>query len=246
MRLSEYDFVIRYRKGVHHVNADCLSRGPVEGDPTELDGRGEFSPEGTVRHAAAFWCATAQSSRQPEGRSAPPSTPRADPVDQLRHRRRVLDTAHEGTSDGDLVAVTGELTAGPRRGDPWMDAEAMAELQAGNVNMPQPYARYTWRNNILWYLHKDGTHREVPPSSERDTVIMDVHVKMGHLGRDRLRSVIAASYFWPGMVEDVARVKKACPDCDRLQHRPGGTSGRPKAASPLDMQPLPHFGMFYR
>eukprot|EP00873_Tetraselmis_striata_P024310 jgi/Tetstr1/444574/TSEL_032425.t1 len=48
------------------------------------------------------------------------------------------------------------------------------------------------------------------------------------------------------MVEDVARVKKACPDCDRLQHRPGGTSGRQKAASPLDMQPLPHFGMFYR
>eukprot|EP00873_Tetraselmis_striata_P045218 jgi/Tetstr1/465482/TSEL_010166.t1 len=232
MRLSEYDFVVRYRKGVHHVNADCLSRGPVEGDPTELDGRGEFSPEGTVRHAAAFWCATAQSSRQPEL--------------SAWARRRVLDTAHEGTSDGDLVAVTGELTAGPRRGDPWMDAEAMAELQAGNVNMPQPYARYTWRNNILWYLHKDGTHREVPPPSERDTVIMDVHVKMGHLGRDRLRSVIAASYFWPGMVEDVARVKKACPDCDRLQHRPGGTSGRAKAASPLDMQPLPHFGMFYR
>eukprot|EP00873_Tetraselmis_striata_P028450 jgi/Tetstr1/448714/TSEL_035951.t1 len=232
MRLSEYDFVVRYRKGVHHVNADCLSRGPVEGDPTELDGRGEFSPEGTVRHAAAFWCATAQSSRQPEL--------------SAWARRRVLDTAHEGTANGDLVAVTGELTAGPRRGDPWMDAEAMAELQAGNVNMPQPYARYTWRNNILWYLHKDGTHREVPPPSERDTVIMDVHVKMGHLGRDRLRSVIAASYFWPGMVEDVARVKKACPDCDRLQHRPGGTSGRPKAASPLDMQPLPHFGMFYR
>eukprot|EP00873_Tetraselmis_striata_P023141 jgi/Tetstr1/443405/TSEL_031418.t1 len=167
MRLSEYDFVVRYRKGVHHVNADCLSRGPVEGDPTELDGRGEFSPEGTVRHAAAFWCATAQSSRQPEL--------------SAWARRRVLDTAHEGTANGDLVAVTGELTAGPRRGDPWMDAEAMAELQAGN-----------------------------------------------------------------GMVEDVARVKKACPDCDRLQHRPGGTSGRPKAASPLDMQPLPHFGMFYR
>eukprot|EP00873_Tetraselmis_striata_P034767 jgi/Tetstr1/455031/TSEL_041887.t1 len=206
--------------------------GPVEGDPTELDGRGEFSPEGTVRHAAAFWCATAQSSRQPEL--------------SAWARRRVLDTAHEGTANGDLVAVTGELTAGPRRGDPWMDAEAMAELQAGNVNMPQPYARYTWRNNILWYLHKDGTHREVPPPSERDTVIMDVHVKMGHLGRDRLRSVLAASYFWPGMVEDVARVKKACPDCDRLQHRPGGTSGRPKAASPLDMQPLPHFGMLYR
>eukprot|EP00873_Tetraselmis_striata_P036300 jgi/Tetstr1/456564/TSEL_043284.t1 len=97
------------------------------GDPKELDGRGEFSPEGTVRHAAAFCCATAQSSRQPE-----------------------------------------------------------------------------------------------------------------------LSAVIAASYVWPGMVEDVARVKKACPDCDRLQHRAGGTSGRPKAASPLDMQPLPHFGMFYR
>eukprot|EP00873_Tetraselmis_striata_P016884 jgi/Tetstr1/437148/TSEL_025908.t1 len=177
MRLSEYHFVVRYRKGVHHVNADCLSRGPVEGDPTELDGRGEFSPEGTVRHAAAFCCATAQSSRQPEL--------------SAWARRRVLDTAHEGAADGDLVPVTGELTAGPRRGDPWMDAEAMAELQAGSVNMPKPYARYAWRNNIFWYLHKDGTQREVPPPSERDTVIMDVHVKMGHLGRDRLRSVIA-------------------------------------------------------
>eukprot|EP00873_Tetraselmis_striata_P008858 jgi/Tetstr1/429122/TSEL_019084.t1 len=171
------------------------------------------------------------------------------PVMQMMRwsQARRAEVVVEGAGDGDLVAVTGELTAGPRRGDPWMDAEAiMAELQVGNVNMPRPYARYTWRNNILWYLHKDGTRREVPPPSERDTVIMDVHVKMGHLGRDRLRSVIAASYSWPGMVEDVARVKKARPDCDWLQHRPGGTGGHPKAVPPMYMQPLPHFGMFYR
>eukprot|EP00873_Tetraselmis_striata_P006796 jgi/Tetstr1/427060/TSEL_017265.t1 len=125
-------------------------------------------------------------------------------------RRRVLDAAHEGAADDDLVAVTGELSAGPRRGDPWTDTEAMAVLQPGNVNMAQPYARYTWRGNILWYLHKDGTRCEVPPPSERDPVIMDVHdVKMGNFGRDRLRGVVAASYFWPGRVEDVARVEKA-------------------------------------
>eukprot|EP00873_Tetraselmis_striata_P033555 jgi/Tetstr1/453819/TSEL_040770.t1 len=94
MRLSEYDFVVRYRKGVNHVNADCLSRGPVEGDPTELDGRGEVPPEGTVRHAAAFCCATAQSNRQPEL--------------SAWARRRVLDTAHEGGADGDLVPSIGD------------------------------------------------------------------------------------------------------------------------------------------
>eukprot|EP00873_Tetraselmis_striata_P020917 jgi/Tetstr1/441181/TSEL_029439.t1 len=48
------------------------------------------------------------------------------------------------------------------------------------------------------------------------------------------------------MVEDITRVKKACPACGRQQHRPGGTGGRPKAASPLDMQPPPHYGMIYR
>lgn len=53
-RVSEHDFVVRYRKGVNHVNAQRLSRGPVEGDPSELDGRCEFSPEGTMRHAAAY------------------------------------------------------------------------------------------------------------------------------------------------------------------------------------------------
>eukprot|EP00873_Tetraselmis_striata_P037290 jgi/Tetstr1/457554/TSEL_044123.t1 len=67
MWLGEYDFVMRHRKGgVNDVNADCLSRGPVEGDSTELDGRGKCSPKGTVRHGAAFCCATAESSRQPE------------------------------------------------------------------------------------------------------------------------------------------------------------------------------------
>eukprot|EP00873_Tetraselmis_striata_P040688 jgi/Tetstr1/460952/TSEL_006104.t1 len=126
MRLSEYDFAVRYRKGVNNVNAHCLSRGPVESNPTELDGRGEFSPERTVRHAAACSGAGAESSRQPEL--------------SAWARRRDMDTAHEGAANGDLVAVTGELSAGPRRGDPWMDVEAMAELQAGNVNMPQPYA----------------------------------------------------------------------------------------------------------
>eukprot|EP00873_Tetraselmis_striata_P021445 jgi/Tetstr1/441709/TSEL_029932.t1 len=117
--------------GVNDVNADCLSREPVEGDSTELDGRGKRSPKGTVRHGAAFCCAAAESSRQPEL--------------SAWARRRVLDAAREGAANGDLVMDTGELSAGPRRGDPWMDAEAMAELQA----MPQPYARYTWRDNIL-------------------------------------------------------------------------------------------------
>eukprot|EP00873_Tetraselmis_striata_P001156 jgi/Tetstr1/421420/TSEL_012369.t1 len=196
MRLSEYEFVVRYRKGINHVNAECLSRGPMEGNHMELDGRGVFSPEGAVRHAAPFCCAAAESSLHPEL--------------PAWARRRVLDAVHEGAADDDLVAVTGELSAGPRRGDPWTDTEAMAVLQPGNVNMAQPYARYTWRGNILWYLHKDGTRCEVPPPSERDPVIMDVHdVKMGNFGRDRLRGVVAASYFWPGRVEDVARVEKA-------------------------------------
>eukprot|EP00873_Tetraselmis_striata_P003591 jgi/Tetstr1/423855/TSEL_014479.t1 len=118
MRLSEYDFVVRYRKS---VNADCLSQGAVEGDPTVLDGRGEFSPEGAVRLAGAFCCAAAESSRQPKL--------------SAWARRCVLDAAHEGAANGDLVAVTSELSAGPQRGDTWMGTEAMAELQAGNVNI---------------------------------------------------------------------------------------------------------------
>eukprot|EP00873_Tetraselmis_striata_P037093 jgi/Tetstr1/457357/TSEL_043960.t1 len=82
---------------------------------------------------------------------------------------RVLAAAKAGAGDGDLVAVTGELSAGPQRGDPWVDAEAMVELHTGIINMPPPYARYAWRRvDILWYMHMDGTRREVPPPSERD------------------------------------------------------------------------------
>eukprot|EP00873_Tetraselmis_striata_P022088 jgi/Tetstr1/442352/TSEL_003184.t1 len=61
-------------------------------------------------------------------------------------RRCVLDAAHEGAANGDLVAVTSELSAGPQRGDTYVGTEAMAELQAGNVNIrvaseaAEPYA----------------------------------------------------------------------------------------------------------
>eukprot|EP00873_Tetraselmis_striata_P028582 jgi/Tetstr1/448846/TSEL_036072.t1 len=137
-KLSEYDFAVRYRTGATHVNADCLSIEFVEGDPTEQrsepDGRGELSPEVTVRHAAAYCCAAAESSRRMLSAWA---------------RQGVLGAAQEGAADGDMVAITRELSAGPRRGDPWVDAEAMAELPADSINSPQPYARYTWRKGVF-------------------------------------------------------------------------------------------------
>lgn len=235
MRLSEYDFVVRYRKGSAHLNADCLSRDPVnsdtEGGSEEADDAGQPVPR---RHAAAYCCSAA---RQPNR-----------PALSAWAARRVADSFQQsGGADGELVTVTGApLAAQPRQSDPWLNSEAMATLQAGEINMQAPFARYIWKGDALWYLHKDGTHREVPPPSERDQIIMDVHVKMGHIGRDRLHSIMSASFYWPGLHEDVSRVKRACVECDRLQHRPGGTSGRPKAAAPLDMQPLPHYGLFYR
>eukprot|EP00873_Tetraselmis_striata_P001597 jgi/Tetstr1/421861/TSEL_012761.t1 len=53
-------------------------------------------------------------------------------------QQRVLDAAKEGAGDGDFEAVTGELSPGPRRGDPWVNAEAMVELHVGSINMPPP------------------------------------------------------------------------------------------------------------
>ena len=195
MRLSEYDFVVRYREGVRHLNADCLSRNLPT---TSVGGCGmaALQSEGGV----------VVNPRAREGPSA------------VKERRRL---------------------------DPWTQPDILQRLREGRT--ARGASRFSWRDDRLWFAEAGGRVREVLPPSSRDQTVEDVHVRLGHVGRDRVYSVVSRDFYWPNMFADVARVCRACPTCDRLRQQPASeVQDRLVSRSPLDLQPLPHHGMFYR
>ena len=91
----------------------------------------------------------------------------------------------------------------------------------------------------LYRRMPDGEAKEVPPPSERTSVITGIHDQTGHFGRRRTTYMLMLRYWWAGMYNDVRRAISLCPSCSRV------TSSNFGAMSP-ELQPLPIMGMFYR
>ena len=70
------------------------------------------------------------------------------------------------------------------------------ELQA---HVQTPVATYVWV--------------DVPPVPLRSQITKDLHVSLGHVGRDKLLESLRDWYWWPGMHNDVARCLEGCLAC---------------------------------
>lgn len=146
------------------------------------------------------------------------------------------------------LVQTAAVTAGEKlKGsviDPWLVPDMLQRLREGRSRAN--IQKFSWLNDRLWRRHADGGWREVPPPERRAAILQDVHLKLSHAGRDKLFSVIAASYWWPGYYADALAAVKTCPYCDREKARPKFNQGQPIQASPLDLKPLPHYGLMFR
>ena len=85
-------------------------------------------------------------------------------------------------------------------------------------------------------LH-NGTYREVPPPGDRVSLIQRAHHLSGHFGIRRTAHLLLLSYWWQGIMKDVAGVVGQCKVCDRVR-------ASFNAPSPV-MNPVPINGLFY-
>jgi hypothetical protein len=89
---------------------------------------------------------------------------------------------------------------------------------------------YRWFNNRLFKVMQDRDHqaltyRMVPRPDDRDQLVLDNHVELGHLGEKRTIAALAYTYWWYGMTVDVKRVLSGCKLCKRVL-APGGHQQR--------------------
>ena len=83
----------------------------------------------------------------------------------------------------------------------------------------------------------DGSTRVVPAPGDREAVVVQTHEKCGHFGQRRTESLLLASYWWPGLRQQVAAVVQMCGACDRARQ----SFNRPHAPlSPLSIRGLLH------
>jgi hypothetical protein len=210
--LAEYDFDIQHRPGVENTVPDLLSRQP--GQPVAAD------------HGIAFYA----SARQGVGAT-------------------LLSSAMHGQWAAPMLMGVNHAVMEAATRDVWTSPVAMqfirGELQPQNFSAEQwstlkrKCAPYVWQNGKLWrYVAKHGMQLEVPPPEERQRIVREQHVRIGHLGRDRTHSILSRAYTWPGMFRSVADALRACSVCDRVRATFSMKYDR--------LQPLPIFGLFYR
>jgi hypothetical protein len=100
---------------------------------------------------------------------------------------------------------------------------------------------YRWFNNRLFKVMEDRdnqalTYRMVPCPSDRDQLVLDNHVELGHLGKKRTIAALAYAYWWYGMTVDVKRVLSGCKLCKRVLASGGHQQRDMQTDQPVNME----------
>jgi hypothetical protein len=137
--------------------------------------------------------------------------------------------------------------------DVWEDDEVMDFLHFGTLpidshgqhRVKRRAKGYRWFNNRLFKVIQDRdnralTYRMVPRPDDRDQLVLDNHVELGHLGEKRTIAALAYTYWWYGMTVDVKRVLSGCKLCKRVLAS-GGHQQRD-----MQTEPTGEYGLFHR
>ena len=85
--------------------------------------------------------------------------------------------------------------------------------------------KFVFRNDLLYrknkVQHKDEEYLQfVLPRNFRKQVLEACHDDIGHLGKERVLSLLTDRFYWPNMFKDVEEYVDTCPRCLRFKATP--------------------------
>jgi len=95
--------------------------------------------------------------------------------------------------------------------------EAWAEAQAADPEFGALIATINdvaVRSNLHIHAPADRPPRIIVPPSTQTALIRHTHVRMWHLGSDKVSRTLRLSYYWPTLTSDTRRVLRDCPGCE--------------------------------
>jgi hypothetical protein len=262
LTLQEFDFEVKYRKGLVNMNANGLSRNP-QPETEDLAGAREHDDlpgELVVRDpepVASVMLATLGSGRLARGGGAPQrgrgwggvmGTRRArrarEPGFSRQHRlrstrRRVACASGAGTRRERARALT----------DIWEDEHSLRFLRDDGLDPVWPEKEhervqrrcrsYRFVDGVLIRTMTDGEDKVVGPApAQRPNLVKEVHNFTGHWGEKRTVHLLKKTYWWAGMYDAAQKGVAECQQCDRAKAS--------FAVKMTGMQSLPIMGLGYR
>lgn len=201
--LSDFHFTIRYRPGKENVDADSLSRMPVNIE--------EMMGQCTEELASDCVAATAQAVEAQDS-----SSPCVYPVLTPFQCTAVNEEVHKSFSATEIQqAQLNDSNIGPVMQCKLRDSRPSGH-ELNTFSMPSKCLLREWER---LHIDEDGILRRktatktqlVLPEVFQSTVLKELHDEMGHQGIDRTTSLVRDRFFWPYMQKEIEHyVARTC------------------------------------
>ncbi|RXN17862.1 Retrovirus-related Pol polyprotein from transposon 297 [Labeo rohita] len=213
--LATYDFSLQYKPGRHNVDADVLSRYPLDGGASE-----EWTeiPQSGVKAI----CQMVISNNEEFSTRL---------VDQLGAHSTIVPPIYACITQlelGNLKQLTHTDLKLAQDKDPDIGPVKLAMeegkvLTAGTSSSPQMAlllrqdSKLVIQNELLYRISKRSCGKErkqlVLPQQFHQQVMYSLHDDAGHLGIERTTELVKDRFYWPQMTSQVEKYVKSCGRC---------------------------------
>jgi hypothetical protein len=207
IRLENYDFTIKYRKGKNHINADALSRWPIDQQQCEQDNE----------EADFVICSINVNGAESDDK-------------QLTANEHNINVSvlNDTQSVGDKLREEIWLDMQSNDTDIQWCIKMLSDITIHSTNaIQQRYKReknkFVVKNGVIYAKQCDDDNgtllKYVVPKDQQKVVLHMLHSSVfgGHLGRDKTVERVVSRFFWYGLVSDVANYAKNCPMCQQAK-----------------------------
>ena len=203
--LSEFNFTIKYRPGKVNTDADCFSRLPIDIDSfitecTEEVGQDAFR--------AIMAGVKLKESQQEAWRFAINAINVNDlPKNEISLEMigdNIKKIKSEQADDKNIASMLEMLRAGIQIKTTQSDSRELKILKRGTKKL-------IISDEGVLVRRSKGNEQIVLPKNMRKMIYQNLHVDMGHLGKDKVLQLAKQRVYWPGMEDDIAKfINESC------------------------------------
>ena len=198
--LADFNFDIKYRPGKSNIDADVLSRLPL--DPSE------YMESCTAEMEKDATCATIQAVIHQEENTTPWVAAVSASIDIVHTEPAVTDLVFRQLTPEEIQRAQREdpdisrILAYKKRGYPPSGGERKNETRTTSCYLRAWNKLHISVDGILWRQTKSRLQL-VLPTKFKQLVYQELHIEMGHLGADRVVDLARSRFYWPYMQEEI-------------------------------------------